>query len=118
MLSPEERELRRRERVRRSFSEAAYAHYDPRREGYGSAQEWARVADAFVSGFKVLADRGRGTKSPDMALLFLDEMPPTLDRLKTAFRNALFVHHPDHGGTNEACRNALEAFKRLSKFYP
>jgi hypothetical protein len=44
-------------------------------------------------------------------------MPKNIADLKRAFHNALFVVHPDYGGTDEATREALKAFDRLTKFY-
>ena len=42
-LTPEQKEARRKERNARTFSDAAYRHYDTS-EGFGSAEEWFRKA--------------------------------------------------------------------------
>jgi hypothetical protein len=119
-LTPEEREERRKARNAFTFSDAAYQHYDPKTEGYGSAEEWIRQAEAIAGGRSTLG----GTAKPktglerDLELLNLGELPLTMAALKKAFRNTMFVVHPDMpGGTNEACRDALAAFERLSKHY-
>jgi hypothetical protein len=120
-LSPEEREARRKERSRRSFSDAAYQHYDPKTEGYGSADEWIAAAEALASGRGTLHFGNRGQSSskinPDLVTLNLTEMPADIAGLKRAFRNTLFIVHPDHGGTDAACIAAMKAFERLTKFY-
>jgi hypothetical protein len=118
-LTDTEREAKRKARAAFTFSDAAYKHYDPAREGYGSADEWIAAAEALAGGnrgfFKSRPNQPR--INPDLVTLMLEEMPSHIDGLKKAFKNALFLHHPDFGGTNEACRNVLTAFERLSKLY-
>lgn len=97
-----------------SWSDAAYRHYNPA-EGYGSEDEWIAAAEALASGGTILITRTR--QHPDLEKLYLSEMPQTIAELKRAFRNTLFIVHPDYGGTNEACREALAAFERLSHAY-
>jgi hypothetical protein len=116
-LTPEEREARRKERSRFSFSSAAYKHYDPRVEGYGSADEWIAAAEAIAAGCTILTTNTSRGVNPDLLTLNLTDWPATIAALKTAFRNSLFIYHPDHGGTNEQTIEALKAFERLSKFY-
>jgi hypothetical protein len=116
-LSPEEREQRRKERIRHSFSDAAYRHYNPETEGYGSTEEWIRAAEALASGCGILNIRSSGTHNPDLLMLNLEALPNDISGLKRAFHNSLFIHHPDYGGTNEACREALAAFERLKRHY-
>jgi hypothetical protein len=117
-LTDEEREARRKERSRKSFSDAGFRHYDTS-EGFGSADEWIGIAEAVAEGLGFLFTRPSAGKriDPDLAILNLDKMPDTIAGLKTAFRKVMQVVHPDHGGTNEACRKALEAFSRLTKHY-
>lgn len=55
--------------------------------------------------------------SADLLLLNLSEMPETADLLKRAYRNSLFLYHPDHGGTDAEAIAAREAFERLAKNY-
>jgi hypothetical protein len=119
-LTPEEREARRKARNAYTFSEAAYKHYDPRTEGYGSAEEWIRQAESIASGRGALGATVGPKKTGvarDLELLNLDDLPANIDGLKKAFRNSLFIAHPDYGGTNEQCRDVLAAFERLSKHY-
>ena len=98
-----------------------YEHYDPK-DGFGSAQEWADLADLLAAkvsgGFTTNTAKGsrkveKGKKDPDLETLMLDKMPESVDKLKTAYRNSLFLYHPDHGGTNEQAIAAREAFERL-----
>ena len=115
-LTDAEREERRRERSRRSFSEAAYRHYDPA-EGYGSPEEWMRAAEGMANGSAGFG-RIEGAKSParttaDLRAIGLDGMPQTKQELLRAFRAAAMTAHPDHGGSNEAIRAVLEAYQRL-----
>lgn len=116
-LTDAEREERRRERSRRSFSEAAYHHYSPAKEGYGSPDEWMRAAEEMANGSAGFG-RIEGTKSPaktnaDLQALGLDEVPRTKQELLRTFRAAAMTAHPDHGGSNEAIRAVLDAYQRL-----
>ncbi len=115
-LTPEEREARRKERSRFTFSDAAYKHYDPRQTGYGSTDEWIAAAEAIAGGATILTTKTTSI-NPDLLILNLVDWPATMDGLKRAFRNTLHLVHPDHGGSNEATRDLLAAFGRLSKFY-
>ncbi len=110
-----------------------YKHYDPAVEGYGSAAEWEALADVIAdritskaSSFKNSSYKIRNpnpkiktTKvNPDLETLLLEHLPETLTGLKTAFRNVLFLVHPDfEGGSDEATRNAIEAYQRLLRHY-
>jgi hypothetical protein len=58
-LTPEERERRRRERSRYTFSDAAYQHYDPEREGYGRPNDWERIAEMLFGLKKPVAGIGK-----------------------------------------------------------
>jgi hypothetical protein len=135
-LTDVEREQRRRDRIRHSFSDAAYEHYDPKTEGFGSAEEWIRMAEGLSgghSGFRKPEVKRTVKINPDLVLLSLEEMPDTMSVLKTAYRTTMLRVHPDHAlvglieGTaaytvakataNENTRNVLDAFKRLIRFY-
>jgi hypothetical protein len=115
-LTDEERAARIKARTVYSFSDAAYKHYDES-EGFGSADEWIRIAEALLGGGAKLVFSKEDKNSKDLAYLNLFEMPATPELLKKAFRNSLFIYHPDHGGSNEAVREAMAAFERLSKHY-
>ena len=111
-MTDAEREAKRRARIAHSFSNAAYNHYDTS-DGFGSFEEWIRAAEMLTGGVATT----RNEMQDDLDFLLLDTMPASLADLKKAFRNAMFVYHPDHGGSNEQARKALEAFGRLkSKF--
>ncbi len=109
--------------ARNPFSDESYDHYDPRTEGYGSAEQWSRIADAIA--YKIGGQKGfRGsvrphivspTKNPDLEVMLLDQLPDTVNGLKTAFKNCLFLVHPDVGGSSEDCRILIEAYERLLK---
>jgi len=121
-LTPEERDARRKERSRRSFSDNAYEHYDPVREGFGSPVDWAAAAEAMAAGHGT-SRRDAWTNTEDMRhahdlrLLGLDTVPADLAGLKTAFRRAAFRAHPDHGGTDAAFRDVFAAYQRLLSAY-
>ncbi len=120
-LTPEEREARRRERSRRSFSAAAYRHFDPSREGFGSAADWAAAAEAMAAGrgaFRHAAWKpADARRARDLEVLGLDAAPADVSGLKSAFRRAAFRAHPDHGGTDAAFREVFAAYARLLKAY-
>ena len=122
-MSDAEREAKRRAKSAFTFSDAAYRHYDPKTEGYGSTEQWEAMADAFAEALglgaaaKVSPQAKTGRSNPDLVTLNLTEMPATVALLKTAYRNTMFVAHPDYGGSNDAARAVIEAFKRLLKHY-
>ncbi len=112
--------------ARNRFSDESYSHYDPKIEGFGSAEEWAHIADSIADkiggnkGFRQTINQpvANHKKNPDLELLLLDNLPATVNGLKIAFRNTMFIVHPDvEGGSNEACRNVLEAYERLLRLY-
>lgn len=108
-LTPEERQERRRERSRRSFSDESYRHYDPATEGYGSAEEWIGTAEA------VLQRKPPAKVDADLDLLGLKAMPGDRKELHRAFRLASTKAHPDAGGSNEAFLAITTAYERLMK---
>lgn len=115
-LSPEEREKRRKARVARTFSDAAYKKYDPATEGYGSAEQWSAAAEAMANGKGTFA-RVDGSKSDSviaaaLSVLGLSAMPD-IAGLKKAFRNAMFIAHPDYGGTDAEAIATMNAYKKL-----
>ena len=114
-LTDEERLARKKERSRHSFSDAAYKKYDASK-GFGSTEEWIRAAEALLNGRTVLI---AGTKpvSKDLQMFFLTELPADVAVLKKAYRNSMFIYHPDHGGTEEQAKAANLAFERLVANY-
>src|ERR1700735_114073 len=111
-LTPEEREARRRERVRFSFSAAAYQHYNPETEGFGNPEQWEEVARKMF-GLSKLKKADPKTHNKWLLALGLESMPETLEALKKAFKTAMFKAHPDYGGTNAGARAVMEAFATL-----
>jgi hypothetical protein len=94
-----------------------YKTYDPSKEGYGSRAQWQEAAEALARGMGTFR-RVAGAKSservdPALVTLGLTDLPETVAELKRAMRNAMMVAHPDHGGTDDAARAVLDAFKAL-----
>ena len=118
-LTDAERAARQRERTRRSFSDEGYRHYNPALEGYGSVDEWLRKADAILTGRGIAQafDPGDTQLQRDLRTLNLDSLPGDAAGLKRAYRNTLFLVHPDHGGTAAATIAATEAFERLARHF-
>jgi hypothetical protein len=106
-MSDAEREAKRRARAAFSFSNAAYRHYNPEKQGYGSPDEWESIAEALFG--KVVV-----TTAMTKYYNILELVPPiNLFDLTGAFRRAMFKAHPDHGGTDSAARAVLEAYQVL-----
>ncbi len=119
ILTDAERLARKRERSRRSFSKESYRQYNPALEGFGSIDEWMRKAEAILSGHGVTAafEPAETPLQRDLKILNLDALPGDKAGLKRAYRNTLFLVHPDHGGTEAATIAATEAFQRLSRHF-
>jgi hypothetical protein len=112
-LTPDEREARRKARAAFSFSDQAYRHYDPEKEGFGGPDEWEKIAHKIFG----LAKLKTGPINKWLAVLGLDTMPLNLVALKKAFRAAMLKAHPDLGGSNAAARAVMEAFETLKHRY-
>lgn len=130
-LTEAEREERRRERNRRTFSDAAYRHYDPYAAGpdgttvgYGDPGAWADAVWAALGGQpgarvepELVTRRIRllpeDIRSLDVLGLVL--LPADYGALKSAFRAACLLAHPDTGGSEQAIRAVYAAFERLAK---
>jgi hypothetical protein len=69
------REAKRKTRAASSFSDAAYQHYDPATEGYGSVDEWIAAAEALCSGRGIYrATKQTGKRiNPDLVTLNLTD---------------------------------------------
>lgn len=113
-LTPAERDAKRRERARFSFSDASYKHYDPETEGFGGPEEWEDIARKLFG----LSKPVYTTTNKWLMALYIETMPKTFEDLKKAFRAAMFKSHPDYGGSNEAARATLEAFAVLKNKFP
>ena len=119
-LTDAERVQRRKERARFSFSDAAYQHYDLKRDGFGKPEDWERIAEELFGKFDRLHEQttrttpgGRFAKF--LEVLGLSALPPAMDALTQAFRRAMFKAHPDYGGSDVAAREVLEAYAVLKK---
>jgi hypothetical protein len=103
-----------------AFTDAAYKHYDTR-NGYGSAEEWARLAEDLAAGrgrYVPPPPRQAGRQTPDMALLGLTAMPADVKELVRAYRRAALAAHPDTGGSHEQFLALNLAYERLLRRYP
>lgn len=123
-LSPEERERRRAERVRRSFSNEGYKHYDPGEAGFGSYQDWIDAAERLASGGGTYRHepfhehrRDQTHRNPDLVTLGLESMPSTTAELVSAFRKRAMETHPDRGGNAKDFTAVYAAYERLIRRY-
>jgi hypothetical protein len=112
-LTDEERLARKKERSRVAFSDASYKRRYDTSTGYGSPEEWIRAAEAMMSGNLLI--EGHHAVSEDLEYMMLSEMPKTAAAMKKAFHNALFVYHPDYGGSDDAVRKLLTIYEKLTK---
>jgi hypothetical protein len=120
-LSPEQREARRRARAQFSFSDAAYEHYDTA-DGFGSAEEWFRSADALADALGLGAGAkpkptSKSASNPKLRILGLEALPATFDEFKSAFRRAARRAHPDGGGSDETFRAVYAAYEEIVRSY-
>jgi hypothetical protein len=109
-LTIEEKAVRKKARTAFSFSDQAYQHYNPEKEGWGHQDQWEEVARR-VFGLAKL--RRPGTTNKWLLALGLEAMPASLQILVKAFHKQMFVAHPDYGGSNQAARDTMEAFQTL-----
>jgi hypothetical protein len=116
----------------RSFTDAAYQHYDVRTAGYGSSGEWFRLAEEMARGRRQYTPPPRRQMpglAADMRLLGLAEMPADARDLARAMRRQARLVHPDFTTTehstqaerdaaNEAFTAMQMAYERLLRRYP
>ena len=116
----------------RSFTDAAYKHYDVRTAGFGSSGEWFRLAEEMAGGRKQYTPPPRRQApgmAADMRLLGLTEMPLDVKDLTRAMRRRARLVHPDFTTTqhstkaekdaaNEAFTAMQMAYERLLCRYP
>lgn len=103
-----------------AFTDAAYSHYDTR-GGYGTADEWFRLAEEAARGRKQYTPPPRRQApgmAADMRLLGLAEMPPDVKDLVRAYRRKALTEHPDTGGSHERFLALNLAYERLLRRYP
>jgi hypothetical protein len=108
-------------RGRDSFSDDAYSHYDIR-SGFGSPDEWIRLAEQHAYGRGRYKEPQRTWYAPsqadDLKLLSLTEMPADAKGLVSAMRKQAYIDHPDReGGDTERFKAMINAYERLLKYY-
>lgn len=109
-------------KAKRGFMDG-YRTYDPGTEGYGSADQWRRAAEAIGQGgaahFHLAAPGAQHSPAEAAALatLGLGGIPDDFPILRSAMRTAMMKAHPDHGGTDDAARQVFDAYALLSKRY-
>ncbi|MFA5491005.1 MAG: hypothetical protein WC284_17640 [Candidimonas sp.] len=116
-----EAEEKHKERVRRSFTDEAYKHYDTS-NGFGNVKDWERMAEGVFEHLKtnsgdefILAKdmNGHGL-NVDLKKIGLEQHPNTFADLKAAARKMFLKTHPDHGGTPEMFRDVHAAYEKLA----
>lgn len=124
-LPPGEAERRAAERHRATFSGEKYKRYDPDTEGYGSYEQWAALAAAFLNGdvvFEIETDakpeakptaKKKKSSNPDLAILDLDAMPIDFNALKKGYRAAAMTAFQEHG-SNDRSEQYVNAFRRVT----
>ncbi len=101
-----------------AFTDSAFAHYDTA-GGYGTAEEWIRLAERLARGRGRYQRPGRHVPSnaEDLALLNLTAMPDDAKELVRAMRRQAQIDHPDHGGDPEKFKAMFAAYERLLRYY-
>lgn len=102
ILTPEEREARRKAANRRVFER--YRTYEGEA---GSPDQWTRAAEA------VLHVEPFQEFDPHLEILDLKSVPRTIEDLKSARAKALLRCHEDKGGTKAETQAVIEAFNAL-----
>lgn len=113
-LSPEEREARRKARSAFTFSDAAYKHYNPAEEGFGSFEEWAEIAKQ-IAAEMVLPNAPVFDKNTDIRIFQPNYAPKTRTELMADFRVAARATHPDCGGDAASFRRVVEICDRIKR---
>jgi len=92
-----------------SDSSVEYKEFSPEQ-----CEEWERAAEQI---YKKLFGLRYSRENIDscLAVLGLKVVPDNSTDLTRAFRVAMFKVHPDHGGTDVAARECLEAYAILKK---
>ena len=108
-LDPAERERRRKERSRRSFSDAAYEHYDPAKEGFGSSAEWVNTANERLGVGTIAA----ASDDADLTHFGLTAYPRSEAELTALYRKLAKTKHPNAGGSHDDFIAFRAAYDRL-----
>lgn len=133
-LPPGEAERRAAERKRATFAGENYRTYDVEKEGYGSYDQWAAAAAAFLDGDIIYLDttapkakpagqqeapKAKPTpthSNPWLATLGMDFMPREIKELTSAYRKAVFAAFRD-AGSSDTSPVYVNAFMALTKAY-
>ena len=128
-LAPGEAERRAAERHRATFSGEKYKRYDPATEGFGSFEEWASIAAAFVNGDVSFLDEARNFEAetatgpkkkknpnPHLAALDLDEMPTDVKVLTAGYRKAVMAAFRA-AACSDTSPAYVAAFKTITQAY-
>jgi hypothetical protein len=110
-----------------TFTDGAYDHYDPWREGFGSESQWYQQAEQWARGRRYRQRDDFFTnpeprtaydrRQADLKLLGLSSLPELAKDLVKAMRKRAMETHPDHGGNPEEFRAMYDAYERLRKNY-
>lgn len=79
------------------------------------ADHWMSLSWTLLATKPVVISRPLLPRDVDLRALSLERMPSSADELRTAYRRAAKVAHPDTGGSAEAFRVVTEAFGRLAR---
>lgn len=104
-----------------AFTDAAYRHYNVGANGgFGSPDEWFRLAEEMARGRKRYTPprRSAPNHADDMKLFGFTTMPVDVKDLVSAMRKLARKLHPDLGGSKEAFTAMFMAYERLLTWYP
>ena len=125
-LDPAERDRRAAERRRATFSGERYRTYDTT-TGFGSEEEWAKMAAAFIKGEKITFDIPKSTKkhnstnNPFLDVLGFCSIPNNLTELKAGYRKSVMKAFLDSDSKDTSpeyvrtFRNITTAFEQYKK---
>lgn len=104
VLTPEEREQKRKERNRKLFEKYKTFEGDEK----GNPDQWR---EAFLKRM----EGGSVNIEENLQLLGLETMPNSENDLKKAYREAMKKSHPDKGGSDDLAAKINEAFEALKE---
>ena len=101
----------------KSFAEklAGYKQYDPKKEGYGSVDEWRAAWDEVMGHEEAMGFLG--VESP-LTIMGFDEMPDAAT-LKKRYRELMLKNHPDKNpgdpGATLMTQKIVAAYSELTR---
>ena len=105
ILTPEEKEFKRKERNRNLFNK--YKTYD---DGIrGSINNWQKIAELIGHKSDFYAE--------NFKFLNITTLPKTVEDLKKLWKRAMLENHPDLGGDTAMASKINEAYATLKKCY-